>query len=150
MRITALSVGSFQVSEPYPSLAVTRVRSSNPCSLRSRTTVVARQSRRREHQHDADLAQDYLRRQALESGAVYSGASGAALIFVDDLHATRRPAQLDGPLAKVILSLRAFTILLHLQPGRLPYVDKGDSFAVCALNLGCRHQGCSFAASLRR
>ena len=33
IRTTALSVGAFQISEPYASLAVTRVGSSRPCRL---------------------------------------------------------------------------------------------------------------------
>jgi hypothetical protein len=41
----------------------------------------------------------------------------AVLIFVDHLHLTGRPPQLDSPVAKTILPFRAFTILNHLQGG---------------------------------
>ena len=78
------------------------------------------------------------------------GAPGAALIFVDNFHSTRRPAQFDGPFSKMILPFRAFPIFDHLQRSRLPHVDKRDPVAVCTLNLGCRHQALFFAAKLRR
>src|SRR5437667_442315 len=142
MRITALRLGPFQTSEPYPSLAVTRVGSSSPCSLRSRTTdlnepipiaVVARQSRRLEHEHDPDLTQAHFGCQALESAAVCGAAAGAALVLVDDLHSSGRPAQLNGAVSKMILPLRAFPVFDHLQGGRLPHVNKSDPLAMCVL-----------------
>jgi len=46
-------------------------------------------------------------------------ASGEALIFIDDFHAARRPAQLDGPFLQMVLTLGAFPVFDHL-PRSIP------------------------------
>src|SRR5262249_50687820 len=112
--------------------------------------VVACQSRGLQHQHDSDLAQANFRCQSLEASTECRGAAGPALVFIDDFHVTRRPTQLDGSLAQVILPFRASAILGHLQPGGLPYVDKGRPLAMCAVNLRARHRVSSEVRLRRR
>src|SRR5947209_2385138 len=80
---------------------------------------------------------------------MHGGAAGPALIFIDYLHKTFRPTQIDGSLAQIILAFCAFPILQYLQPGRLPYVDKGNPLAVCAVDLRGCHQSVSSEARYR-
>jgi hypothetical protein len=47
-------------------------------------------------------------------------AAGAPLIFIDDFHSTRAPAQRDGSFSKMVLTFRAFPMLDHLMRRRLP------------------------------
>ena len=44
----------------------------------------------------------------------YRPKDAATLILVDNFHATRWPSQINGTVAKMILSLRALPILDHL------------------------------------
>src|SRR5260370_31194201 len=60
IRTTALSVGTFQIGEPYASLAVTRVGNSRPCRLRSRTTARTTPRRRKESKTSLNLSRTHV------------------------------------------------------------------------------------------
>src|SRR5689334_12337570 len=86
-------------------------------------TVIARQARGIEAQHQAGLAEPDLADQALKSLALSAGGSRLSQVIVDDRNALPWPAEGDGPIDQVILEFCAFLMLAHLAGGGLADVD---------------------------
>jgi hypothetical protein len=75
----------------------------------------------------ADVVQADLGEQVLKPEASHGGLPTAPLVFIDDLHAVRGPAQQFGAIHQGVLPIRGFTILQDLLRSRLSDVDDGLS-----------------------
>ena len=105
---------------------------------------VPRQPGNFQPEHDAGLAQAYLRNELLKALSIDSRCAGLSEIAVDDDNALHGPAQGNGMLAQSVLPLGAFGILEHLAKGRLadikigvPPQVPGVHFGVPRLSWGC-------------
>ncbi|MER8639740.1 hypothetical protein [Mesorhizobium sp. M1365] len=58
---------------------------------------------------------------------------GLAKVFVNDMHALMRPAEIDGAVDETILQLGTFLMMPHLVYGRLANVDIGQLAAMLAI-----------------
>ena len=78
----------------------------------------------------ADLGQ-----QPLEARPAGDGPAAAALVLVDDGHAVRRPAQLRGAAAEVVLQVGRLAVLVDLLGAGLADVDDRQPLMVPGLDL---------------
>src|SRR5512135_600875 len=82
------------------------------------------------HMIEADLGH-----QAMEAGPALGGLTAAPLIVIDDQDAGGGPAQLNSPLAELVLERGRFTVLQDLVRGRLADVDDRQPVAVSGPDL---------------
>jgi hypothetical protein len=87
-------------------------------------------------QNDADMIQIDLRPNPLVSEALGGGSSALNLVIVDEHHAFRVPAPLDGALAQTALNLDRFFIVCHLERAGLSDINHGEAVEITGLNLG--------------
>src|SRR5215469_5039219 len=86
---------------------------------------IARQSRNLQAEHNPGFFQTYFRYQLLKSCAIRGGRSRVTEVAVNNDDAFDRPTQRYGPLAKIILSERAFRVLAYLSERGLPDIQIG-------------------------
>src|SRR3954453_15757840 len=89
-------------------------------------TVIARQPRGIQAEHQPGVAQPDLGDQPLKAMSLGTRCPRLAEILVDDKDALARPAEPDGAVDKMILQLGAFLVLADLVDRGLAYIDIGQ------------------------
>src|SRR3954454_6261583 len=99
---------------------------------------------------DPDVVERHLGQQPLEARPAGDGPAAAALVLVDDGHAVRRPAQIRGAAAEVVLQVGRLAVLMDLLGAGLADVDDRQPLMVPGLDLAQAPGGAGRRARPRR
>src|SRR5438132_4951717 len=101
-----ISVSAAEVEQPIP------------------VSVITRQPRNLQPEHDANLAKRDFGGHLSEAGALGQSRTRDSEILVENFDLPARPAQLCGTFDQPVLALRRFPIVFDLRRGGLAHVDE--------------------------